>query len=178
MALLDTQVAWLSYAGQYFLTSGQQVPRMGNAHPTIVPYEAFPAADGYVILGVGNDGQYARFCEFAGHPELATDPRFATNEARVNNRLELVPILREIISQQPRDHWLTGLATLGVPCSPINRVDQVFDDPQVKARGMEIEMPHPLAEPIHLIGSPMKFSETPVDYRTRRRHWVSTPTRY
>jgi crotonobetainyl-CoA:carnitine CoA-transferase CaiB-like acyl-CoA transferase len=166
MALLDTQVAWLSYAGQYFLTSGQQTPRMGNAHPTIVPYEAFPAADGYVILGVGNDGQYARFCEFAGRPELATDPRFVTNEARVNNRRELIPILREIISQQPRDHWLTGLATLGVPCSPINRVDQVFDDPQVKARGMEIEMPHPLApEPIHLIGSPMKFSETPVDYR-------------
>ena len=129
MALLDTQVAWLSYAGQYFLTSGQQVPRMGNAHPTIVPYEAFPAADGYVILGVGNDGQYARFCEFAGRPELATDPRFVTNEARVNNRLELIPILREIISQQPRDHWLTGLATLGVPCSPINRVDQVFEDP-------------------------------------------------
>ena len=144
MALLDTQVAWLSYAGQYFLTSGQQTPRMGNAHPTIVPYEAFPAADGYVILGVGNDGQYARFCEFAGRPELATDPRFVTNEARVNNRRELIPILREIISQQPRDHWLTGLATLGVPCSPINRVDQVFDDPQVKARGMEIEMPHPL----------------------------------
>jgi crotonobetainyl-CoA:carnitine CoA-transferase CaiB-like acyl-CoA transferase len=166
MALLDTQVAWLSYAGQYFLTSGQVTPRMGNAHPTIVPYEAFPASDGYVILGVGNDGQFTRFCQFAGHPELATDPLYVTNEQRERNRQHLIPLLREIISQKPRDHWLKGLESLGVPCSPINRIDQVFEDPQVKARGMEIAMPHPLApESIHLIGNPMKFSETPVTYR-------------
>ncbi|UEM23740.1 CoA transferase [Skermanella mucosa] len=166
MALLDTQVAWLSYAGQYYLTSGETPPRMGNAHPTIVPYEAFPASDGYIILGVGNDGQYAKFCQFAGHPELATDPRFATNELRVRNRHDLIPTLRQVISTRPRDHWLKGLEPLGVPCSPINRIDQVFDDPQVKARGMEIALPHPLApEPVHLLASPMRFSDTPVDYR-------------
>ncbi|EWY41880.1 CoA transferase [Skermanella stibiiresistens SB22] len=166
MALLDTQVAWLSYVGQYYLTSGEAPPRMGNAHPTIVPYEAFPASDGYVILGIGNDGQYGRFCQFAGHPELASDARFATNEQRVRNRLELIPILRDLVSRQPREHWLAGLAPLGVPCSPINTVDQVFDDPQVKARGMAIAMPHALApEPIPLIASPMKLSDTPVDYR-------------
>ena len=166
MALLDTQVAWLSYAGQYYLTSGEAPPRMGNAHPTIVPYEAFPASDGYIILGVGNDGQYARFCQFAGRPELATDPRFATNELRVRNRHDLIPVLRQLISSMPRDHWLKGLEPLGVPCSPINRIDQVFDDPQVRQRGMEITLPHPLApEPIHLLASPMRFSDTPVDYR-------------
>ncbi|HEV7371382.1 CaiB/BaiF CoA-transferase family protein [Arenibaculum sp.] len=166
MALLDTQVAWLSYAGQYYLTSGEVTPRTGNAHPTIVPYEAFAASDGHVILAVGNDAQYRRFCGFAGRPDLADDPRFATNEARVRNRGVLVPILREVIAGHPRRHWIEGLEKLHVPCSPINRVDQVFADPQVRARGMEIGMPHPGAsDPVRLIGSPMKLSETPVSYR-------------
>lgn len=166
LALLDTQVAWLSNAGQYYLTSGAVTPRMGNAHPTIVPYEVFPCADGHVVLAVGNDAQFARFCAAAGCPELADDPRFATNAARVRHRADLVPPIRAIMARRSMAQWLEGLEQAQVPCSPINRIDQVFADPQVQARGMDITLPHPLsAEPLHLIGSPIRLSETPVSYR-------------
>ncbi|MGK9164655.1 CoA transferase [Inquilinus limosus] len=166
MALLDTQVAWLSNAGQYYLTSGVPTPRTGNGHPTIVPYQAFRAADEYLILAVGNDSQFAKFCDVAGRPDLAADPRFATNQARVRNREVLVPIVAGLIAEKPRGFWLEALEARQVPCGPINTIDQVFADPQVAARGMRIEMPHPLApEPVALIGSPIKLSETPVSYR-------------
>ncbi|WP_026871494.1 CaiB/BaiF CoA transferase family protein [Inquilinus limosus] len=166
MALLDTQVAWLSNAGQYYLTSGVPTPRTGNGHPTIVPYQAFRAADEYLILAVGNDSQFAKFCDVAGRPDLAADPRFATNQARVRNREVLVPIVAGLIAEKPRGFWLQALEARQVPCGPINTIDQVFADPQVAARGMRIEMPHPLApDPIALIGSPIKLSETPVSYR-------------
>ncbi|WP_225767512.1 CaiB/BaiF CoA-transferase family protein [Inquilinus sp. Marseille-Q2685] len=166
MALLDTQVAWLSNAGQYYLTSGVPTPRTGNGHPTIVPYQAFRAADEYLILAVGNDSQFAKFCDVAGRPDLAADPRFATNQARVRNREVLVPIVAGLIAEKPRSHWLEALEARQVPCGPINTIDQVFADPQVAARGMRIEMAHPLApEPVALIGSPIKLSETPVSYR-------------
>jgi crotonobetainyl-CoA:carnitine CoA-transferase CaiB-like acyl-CoA transferase len=166
MALLDTQVAWLSNAGQYYLTSGVPTPRTGNGHPTIVPYQAFRAADEYLILAVGNDSQFARFCGVAGRPDLAADTRFATNQARVRNREVLVPIIAGLIAEKPRGFWLEALEARQVPCGPINTLDQVFADPQVTARGMRIEMPHPLApDPIPLIGSPIRLSETPVSYR-------------
>ncbi len=166
LSLLDSQVAWLSNAGQYFLTSGERTPRLGNAHPMIVPYQAFAAADGHFILAVGNDGQFARFCEAAGRPELAADDRFATNPARVENRHILVPILEQVISKRPCADWLAELESHGVPCGPINTIDQVFDDPQVRARNMKVAMDHPLAPaPIDLIGSPFNLSETPVAYR-------------
>ncbi|KGM33857.1 CaiB/BaiF CoA transferase family protein [Inquilinus limosus] len=166
MALLDTQVAWLSNAGQYYLTSGVPTPRTGNGHPTIVPYQAFRASDEYLILAVGNDSQFARFCEVAGRPDLPTDPRFATNQARVRNREVLVPIVAGLIAEKPRGHWLGALEARQVPCGPINTIDQVFADPQVVARGMRIEMAHPLAtDPVALIGSPIRLSETPVSYR-------------
>jgi crotonobetainyl-CoA:carnitine CoA-transferase CaiB-like acyl-CoA transferase len=166
MALLDTQVAWLSNAGQYYLTSGVPTPRTGNGHPTIVPYQAFRAADEYLILAIGNDSQFAKFCDVAGRPELAADPRFATNQARVRNREVLVPIVAGLIAGQSRGFWLEALEARQVPCGPINTIDQVFADPQVAARGMRIEMPHPLApNPVALIGSPIKLSETPVSYR-------------
>lgn len=166
MALLDTQVAWLSNAGQYFLTSGRPTPRHGNGHPTIVPYQTFRAADGWIILAVGNDEQFRRFCAFAGRPDLAADPRFATNRARVGNRETIVPIVAGLIAERPAAHWLDGLEKLGVPAGPINDLQAVFDDPQVKARGMRVEMAHPLSpEPVALIGSPLKFSETKVNYR-------------
>ncbi|NNG02585.1 MAG: CoA transferase [Inquilinus sp.] len=166
MSLLDAQVAWLSNAGQYYLTGGTVTPRLGNGHPTIVPYQAFAAADGHLILAVGNDGQFARFCAVAGRPELAADPRFASNPARVRNRAELVPIVAALIAARRRDEWLRSLEAATVPCGPINTIDQVFADPQVVAREMKIAMSHPLApDPVDLIGSPIKLSETPVGYR-------------
>jgi len=140
---------------------------VGNEHPNIVPYNVMPCADGYVILAVGNDSQFAKFCDFAGRPDLAEDPRFATNELRVRNRKALYDLLPEITRAKTQAEWVDGLAKLGVPCSPVNTVDQVFADPQVRSRGMQISLPHPLAGKgsVDLIGNPIKFSETPVDYR-------------
>jgi len=166
MALLDSQVAWLSNAGQYYLTSGDMTPRHANGHPTIVPYQTFQASDGWIILAVGNDEQFRKFCTFAGCPSLSDDPRFATNRNRVRHRAELIPILASIIRGQPAAHWIGGLEALGVPAGPINDLAAVFDDPQVTARDMRIRMKHAATpEPIELIGSPIKFSDTPVNYR-------------
>ncbi len=166
MALFDTQIAWLSNAGQYYLTAGEPTPRTGNGHPTIVPYQVFRAADGHLILAVGNDRQFARFCEIAGRPDLPEDPRFATNRARVVNREVIVPIVAGLIAEKPRGFWLQRLEAAGVPCGPINRIDEVFADPQTRARGMVVEMAHPASpEPIALIGSPIKLSATPPAYR-------------
>lgn len=166
VALLDTQVAALSNAGQYYLTSGKVTPRMGNGHPTIVPYEVFAAADGYIILAVGNDRQFRDFCDVAGRIDLADDARFTANKARVKNRDILLPQLREIIAQKPRDWWMNALEKRAVPCGPVNTLDQVFADEQVRARGMVTSMPHPLSPaPASLIANPVKFSDTPVSYR-------------
>ncbi len=167
LALLDSQVAWLVNVGLNYLTSGEVPQRVGNEHPNIVPYNVMPCADGYVILAVGNDSQFAKFCTFAGRPDLAEDPRFATNELRVRNRKALYDLLPEITRAKTQAEWVDGLAKLGVPCSPVNTVDQVFADPQVRSRGMQISLPHPLAGKgsVDLIGNPIKFSETPVDYR-------------
>ncbi len=166
IALLDTQVASLSNAGQYYLTTGKVTPRMGNAHPTIVPYETFMAADGYIVLASGNDKQFAAFCDVAGKPELARDPRFAENKNRVKNRAVIVPLIRDIIAQHPIKYWTENLERRGVPCGPVNKLDAVFADPQVQARGMVTEMEHPATPaPVSLISSPLRFSETPVSYR-------------
>jgi crotonobetainyl-CoA:carnitine CoA-transferase CaiB-like acyl-CoA transferase len=166
IALLDTQVAMLSNAGQYYLTGGGVTPRMGNAHPTIVPYEVFRATDGHIVLAVGNDRQFRDFCEVAGRAELGEDPRFAENRDRVRNRDAIVPLLREIIAQQPAAWWIESLTARGVPCGPVNALDQVFADPQVRARGMAVDMPHPLAaEKVKLIANPVRFSDTPVSCR-------------
>lgn len=166
VALLDTQVAWLCYSAQHYLTAGEVPPRLGNAHPNIVPYQAFAAADGHVILGIGNDRQFARFAVLAGRPEWADDPRFATNRERVRHRDALVPEIAAILRQRPAADWIALLEQHGVPCGPINRIDQVFADPQVAARNLVITMAHPLADqPIPLVGNPLHFSSTPVDYR-------------
>ncbi len=166
IALLDTQVATLSNAGQYYLTSGKVTPRMGNAHPTIVPYEVFEAADGYIILAVGNDKQFRDFCDVAGRIDLADDARFTANKSRVRNRDILLPQIRAIIAQQTQDWWMQALEKRGVPCGPVNNLDQVFADPQVQARGMVTTMPHALSPaPVDLIANPVRFSETPVTYR-------------
>jgi crotonobetainyl-CoA:carnitine CoA-transferase CaiB-like acyl-CoA transferase len=167
LSLLDSQVAWLVNVGLNYLTSGKVPQRVGNEHPNIVPYSVLPASDGFVILAVGNDSQFAKFCAFAGTPELAQDPRFVTNEQRVHNRVALYEILPEITKRKQQAEWVDELAKLGVPCSPVNTVDQVFTDPQVQARGMKISVQHPLSGSgtADLIGNPIRYSATPVDYR-------------
>ena len=167
LGLLDTQVAWLTYEGLNYLTSGQVPKRQGNEHPNIVPYKVMPCADGHVILAVGNDAQFARFCEFAGHPELAEDERFRTNALRVRNREALYALLPEITRTKTQKDWVDGLAALGVPSGPVNTLDQVFADPQVLAREMKITMSYDGSQKgvVDLIGNPIKFSETPIDYR-------------
>ncbi len=165
MALLDTQVAMLANLGANYLTTGVAPQRAGNAHQNIVPYQVFEVADGHMILAVGNDTQFARYCEVAGRPELARDPRFARNADRVRHRAVLVPMLAEVMRSRTRADWLSALEAAKVPCGPINDLAEVFADPQVQARGMTIEMPHPLADHVRLVASPMKFSATPVQYR-------------
>jgi len=167
LGLADTQVAWLINEGTNYLTSREVPRRRGNAHPNIVPYQLFQTADGYFILAAGNDGQYRRFCTFAGLDELADDPRFATNKLRVAHREELVPRIEAATRRHPTAHWVEGLAGVGVPCGPVNDLEQVFSDPQFLHRGMKISMDHPLAGSgqVDLIGNPVKLSQTPVSYR-------------
>lgn len=166
MALLDTQVAWLGNQAQAYLTSGEPPPRLGNAHQTVVPYQVFATSDGHIVLAIGNDGQFRKFCAAAGAPELGTDPRFATNAARVVNRAEIVPRVARLVAQRSSAEWIALLEREGVPCSPINTLDQVFADPQVKAREMVVRMEHKSApEPIALLANPIKYSATPVEYR-------------
>jgi len=165
MALLDVQVACLANQAMNYLATGQNPQRLGNAHPNIVPYQDFPTADGYMILAIGNDGQFARFCEQAGQPALAADPRFATNRARVENRGALIPLLKRLTIERSTADWVAALEARGVPCGPINTLAEVFADPQVQARGLKVTMPHPVAGALPLVASPMKLSATPVDYR-------------
>jgi crotonobetainyl-CoA:carnitine CoA-transferase CaiB-like acyl-CoA transferase len=167
LALLDTQVAWLINEGLNYLTSGEVPQRRGNQHPNIVPYNVMPAADGYIILGVGNDRQYQRFCAFAGVPELAEDARFRTNADRVRNREALYALLPDITRAKTQREWDEGLAELGVPCSPVNDISQAFANPQVVAREMKLTMPFAGAKDgtVDLIANPTRFSETPVEYR-------------
>ena len=167
IGMLDTQVATLSIQGLNYLTSGVVPERLGNAHPNIVPYQVFSAADGDLVIAVGNDDQFKRFCNFAGIPELAEDERYKTNDGRVRHRSELVPLIADVIKQEPANYWLEGLENIKISSGPINKLDQVFADPQIAAREMAIQMNHPLAgeTPVDLIGSPIKLSETPVAYR-------------
>jgi crotonobetainyl-CoA:carnitine CoA-transferase CaiB-like acyl-CoA transferase len=166
LALLDVQVACLANQASSYLAGGVTPRRMGNAHPTIVPYQDFPTADGDMILAIGNDGQFARFCEAAGRPEWATDPRFATNPQRVANRVELIRLLRQLTITRSTQAWIALLETAGVPCGPINRIDAVFEDPQVRERGMRIDLPHALAEKVALVANPIRLGASPVSYRS------------
>lgn len=167
VSLLDAQVAWLINEGLNYLTSGQVPQRRGNAHPNIVPYEAFRASDGWVIIAVGNDEQFRRFCDVAGHPEWADDPRFARNDARVTHRQALTPMIAEAVRANTVARWVSALEAVGVPCGPVNDVAQAFADPQVAAREMQISIGHPTAVDgeVKLIGNPLKLSRTPVTYR-------------
>lgn len=164
MALLDVQVATLANQAMNYLVGGKPPVRLGNAHPNIVPYEAFPTADGHIILAVGNDTQFARFCALAGAPELADNPAFATNALRVENRSALTPLVAELMRSNSSDWWLENLGLQRVPCGPINSLDKVFDDPQVKHRQMQIELPLPGGGNVPGVASPVKFSHTPIEY--------------
>jgi len=165
LALLDTQVSWLVNEGMNYLTSGEVPHRRGNAHSNIVPYQLFATADGHFILAVGNDAQFARFCEFAGIPDLASDDRFETNARRIVNREALVELLVPLLKTETSRYWLDGLAELGIPAGPVNNIAEVFEDAQVVHRGMKINMAHDSAGDVDLIASPIRMSETPVSYR-------------
>ena len=164
LALLDVQVAALANQALNYLVAGRPPGRLGNAHPNIVPYEVFAAADGHFILAVGNDGQFVRFCEIAGIAELADDPRFATNPARVEFRETLIPILAGIIASRSREDWLRALDAAGVPCGPINDIAQVFADQQVQARHLRIDLPVSGGGTVPSVACPINFSATPVTY--------------
>ena len=161
IALLDSQVAWLANVGSNYLVSGQRPARYGNAHPNIVPYEPFPTSDGWIAVGVGNDRQWQRLCALAGWDDLAADERFATNPQRVEHRDVLVPMLQERFRARTSEKWHAALQEAGIPCGLINFIDQVFSDPQVLARDMLVELPHPTAGTVRLAGSPLKLSRTP-----------------
>ena len=165
MALLDVQVACLANQAMNYLTTGVAPQRLGNAHPNIVPYQDFPTADGDFILTVGNDSQFRKFAEVAGRPEWVDDPRFATNKLRVANRSLLVPLIRQATVFKTTAEWVAQLEEVGVPCGPINDLAQVFADPQVQARGLALQLPHALAGLVPQVASPIRLSETPVEYR-------------
>jgi len=166
LALLDSLVAVLANQGANYLATGTPPGRLGNDHPNIAPYQVLKTADGSVIIACGNDNLFRKFCEVAGRPELADDARFATNGKRVANRAELTRILSEIMGKRSMREWLDGLEAAGVPCGPINSLEQVFAEPQAVARGLRMELPHPTAGKVALTRSPMRFSETPVQHDT------------
>ncbi len=161
-ALLDSQVAWLLNVGSNYLISGERPKRFGNAHPNIVPYEPFPTSDGWIAVGVGNDRQWQELCALAGWDDLRRDARFATNPQRVENREILVPLLQERFRQRTAREWEEALLAASIPCAPIQSIDEVFADPQVQARDMVVQVPHPTAGTVRLAGSPLKLSRTPV----------------
>ncbi|GAB4356061.1 MAG: CaiB/BaiF CoA-transferase family protein [Gammaproteobacteria bacterium] len=165
LALLDVQVASLANQAMNYLATGKAPGRMGNAHPNIVPYQAFKAADGHIVLTVGNDTQFFRFCRVADRLHWANDPRFATNAARVRHRDELIPLIDEVISQRTQAWWIAELEKVGVPCGPINDLEQVFDHPQIRHRGMRVSVEHPEIGEIPQVGNPIHLSETPVRYQ-------------
>ena len=164
LALLDTIVAFGANQIHNYFVSAKIPPRYGNAHANLAPYEVFPTADGHLILAAGNDGQWQSFCKAAERSELAADPRFRTNPDRIRNRKELIPLVRSIMKERTRKDWITRLDAAGVPCGPINDYREVFEDPQVRHRGLKIETPHPQSGSVPGIASPMRFSKTPVEY--------------
>ncbi len=177
IALLDTQVSMLANLGAQYLSNGEVPKRLGNAHANIVPYQVFEVAHStdthagthtgthqkeYIILAVGNDKQFAKFCDVAGHPAIATNPLYTKNQDRVTNRDVLVPLLASILKTRSKDEWLTALQAVHVPCGPINNFDDVFKDPQVLGRNMVTTYPHPIAGQVKLVANPLKLSQTPV----------------
>jgi crotonobetainyl-CoA:carnitine CoA-transferase CaiB-like acyl-CoA transferase len=164
VALVDCTLASLTNLAQYFLTSGKPAPRLGNAHSTIVPYQAIKTSDGYMVVAVGNNEQFARFCKILGHEEWAKDDRFAKNTARVLNRATLIPMIENVMKQKTSAEWVEKMRDADIPGGPVNKMDEVFAMDQVQHREMEIKMNHAQAKNIKLVGSPVKLSETPAAY--------------
>jgi formyl-CoA transferase len=164
-ALLDTMVAFNANQIVSYFTSGKVPIRWGNAHPQVVPYEVFPTADGHIILAIGNDGQFERFCEVAGASELAQEARFKTMSQRIVHRAELIPLIAEIMRMRTKAEWIEALEAATVPCGPINNMKEVFENPQVQHRELRVDIPHPSGGTAPVVRSPLRLSETPVDYR-------------
>ncbi len=164
MALMDSATALLANQGMNYLISGRSPGRSGNSHPNVAPYQPFETADGWIIVAIGNDNQFGRYCRLIGRPEMADDERFKRNQGRIENRAELIPPIEAAMRQRSSADWLAALEAEGIPGGPINELDQVFADPQVQHRGMNIELPHALAGDVPLIASPIKLSQTPVSY--------------
>jgi crotonobetainyl-CoA:carnitine CoA-transferase CaiB-like acyl-CoA transferase len=166
IGMLDTHVAWLANQGMNYLATGENPPRLGNQHPNIVPYQVFPTADGFMVLSVGNDPTFQRFCNAFGLEHLLADERFATNAARVQNRQLVTDTLAPVLKQHPTGWWVERLEALKIGCGPINRLSEVFADPHVQARGMVLDLPHAASpDGVRVIANPVRLSETPPDYR-------------
>ena len=164
MSLLDTTIATISHINMNYLIGGIIPKRMGTGHPSIVPYQMFQAKDGPMVVAVGNDGQFAKLCGLLGYPELPQDPRFLTNPLRVQHRDALIPQLEKAFAQKTAGEWITSLTQLGVPCGPLNNIQQVFDDPHVQSRGMQVQIPHPRAGSVPALANPARLLETPPQY--------------
>jgi crotonobetainyl-CoA:carnitine CoA-transferase CaiB-like acyl-CoA transferase len=165
ISLLDSQVAFMANQNMNYLATGIAPKRLGNAHPNICPYQCFPTSDGYIVLTVGNDQQFSRFCGAISRKAWITDDRFRSNPARVSNREILVPLIAELMLQKSTREWLGILEAAEVPCGPVNTMKEVFEDEQILARGMKLELPHPLSGTVPSVASPINFSETPIKYR-------------
>ncbi len=166
IGMLDTHVAWLANQGMNYLATGENPPRLGNQHPNIAPYQEFPTKDGYIILAVGNDPTFERFCKAFGQEALLADPRFATNPIRVQNRQLVTDTLTPVMKSKTTAEWIEALEALKIGCGPINTLEQVFADPHVKAREMVVEMAHGSGETVQVIANPVKLSATPPSYRS------------
>ena len=165
MALLDVQVATMANQAMNYLATGTAPGRLGNSHPNIVPYQAFATSDDYLILAIGNDGQFQRFCAVGQCQFLSADARFATNQARVEHRVELIPLIESVLRAQSRQWWLVELEKVSVPCGPINSLEQVFEDPQVIARGLQMSLEHPTLGQVPSVANPIRLSKSPIRYR-------------
>jgi crotonobetainyl-CoA:carnitine CoA-transferase CaiB-like acyl-CoA transferase len=166
IGMLDTHVAWLANQGMNYLATGENPPRLGNQHPNIAPYQEFPTKDGYIILAVGNDPTFERFCKAFGQEHLLSDPRFATNPIRVANRDLVTETLTPVMKSKTTAEWIGLLEAQKIGCGPINTLKEVFADPHVVARNMVVEMPHASGETVKVIANPVKLSATPPDYRS------------
>jgi crotonobetainyl-CoA:carnitine CoA-transferase CaiB-like acyl-CoA transferase len=166
LALLDSQVAALSHVGMGHLVSGEPLARCGTQSPTAAPSQMYRCRDGAVMLVVGNKAQWGKLCAVMGRPALAADARFATNPDRIGHRAELNTILEPIFLAQPRQHWIDAFAEAGIPCGPVNELPEVFEDPQVRSRGMVVHLPHPQRAALPMLANPIRLSETPVQYRS------------
>jgi crotonobetainyl-CoA:carnitine CoA-transferase CaiB-like acyl-CoA transferase len=165
IGMLDTHAAWLANQGMNYLATGENPPRLGNQHPNIVPYQVFATADGFVVLSIGNDPTFERFCKEFGLEQLLSDARFTTNAARVRNRELLTTMLTPLLRRETTHWWVTRLEVLNIGCGPINTLKDVFADPQIKARNVVREMAHSSGATVKVIANPIRLSETPADYR-------------